>query len=209
MITQIGKHRIQHGDIMDGIDSLMQGQQADFIYTDPPWGQGTLKYFQTLNKRQTGQKPKDVNWSQFMGLFFGILNRYAKDGVVIEMGQRWRDDVMIQAHRHGFKHGGVATSLYGNRKNPLPLDLHFISKSGLLETNPILERELLKQWGFGVVDFMFDEFCPDEGLILDPMCGMGYTAKATIKRGLTFYGNEINEKRLEKTAAKLKADPSQ
>lgn len=206
MILQIGKHKIQRGDIMDGIDKLMQDDKADFIYTDPPWGQGTLKYFQTLNKKQTGQTPKNVSWSDFMAVFFGILTKYAKDSVVIEMGQRWRDDIMIGAHQHGFKHNGVATSLYGNRKNPLPLDLHFISKSGSLSISNSFKTNLLNQWGFGVVDFVFDEFCPNQGIILDPMCGMGYTAKAAIKRGLSFYGNEINGKRLEKTFQKLEAD---
>jgi len=209
MIKKIGKHRIKHGDIMDGIDDLMQGDKADFIYTDPPWGQGTLKYFQTLNKKQTGKEPKDVSWSGFMDLFFSILSNYAKDGIVIEMGTRWRDDVISHSEKSGFIHGGVLTSLYGSKKKPLPLDLHLLSKSGSVEVNPIMQRELLKQWGFNVVDFMFDEFCPDAGVILDPMCGMGYTAKATIKRGLAFYGNEINSKRLNQTVEKLQADSNQ
>ena len=88
----------------------------------------------------------------------------------------------------------------------LPLDLHIISKSGLYERNPILEKELIDKRGFTVVDCMFEEFCPSGGIVLDPMCGMGYTARACIKRHLTFYGNEINEKRLQKTAEKLNLD---
>ena len=70
MITQIGKHRIQHGDIMDGIDNLMETKQADFIYTDPPWGKGTLKYFKTLNKKQTGLESEDWSWSEFLEKLF-------------------------------------------------------------------------------------------------------------------------------------------
>jgi len=35
------------------------------------------------------------------------------------------------------------------------------------------------------------------------MCGMGYTAQATVDRGISFRGNELNKKRLDKTIARL------
>jgi predicted methyltransferase len=35
--------------------------------------------------------------------------------------------------------------------------------------------------------------------ILDPCCGMGYTAQIAIDNGMYFYGNELNAKRLQKT----------
>ena len=44
MFTKTGNHVVKHGDICDGIEDLMGVDQADFIYTDPPWGQGTLSY---------------------------------------------------------------------------------------------------------------------------------------------------------------------
>jgi hypothetical protein len=40
-------------DIMsDDLDDLFQGAKADVLYTDPPWGEGSLKFWRTLN----GQK---------------------------------------------------------------------------------------------------------------------------------------------------------
>jgi 16S rRNA G966 N2-methylase RsmD len=56
MITDIGIHRVQHGDIMNGLDELMEGDKADFIYSDPPWGQGNLTYWQTMNKKNDRQR---------------------------------------------------------------------------------------------------------------------------------------------------------
>jgi predicted methyltransferase len=46
------------------------------------------------------------------------------------------------------------------------------------------------------------------GIVLDPMCGMGYTAQAAIKYGLAFRGNELNSVRLQKTIDRLHRDCS-
>ena len=35
------------------------------------------------------------------------------------------------------------------------------------------------------------------------MCGMGYTAQATVDRNMIFRGNELNKKRLDKTIKRL------
>ena len=43
----------------------------------------------------------------------------------------------------------------------------------------------------------------DAKIILDPMCGMGYTAQASINRNLSLRGNELNKTRLEKTIQRL------
>jgi len=45
---------------------------------------------------------------------------------------------------------------------------------------------------------------PQGGICLDPMCGMGFTAQAAVNRGMRFFGNELNLKRLEKTKVRLK-----
>ena len=39
--------------------------------------------------------------------------------------------------------------------------------------------------------------------VLDPCCGMGYTAKFALENNLIFRGNEINGKRLQCTIDKL------
>jgi DNA modification methylase len=40
----------------------------------------------------------------------------------------------------------------------------------------------------------------EEGaIVLDPCCGMGYTARAAVANKMRFRGNEFNSKRLQKT----------
>lgn len=205
MIKSIGPHRVQCGNIMDGIDKLMGGDKADFIYSDPPWGQGNLRYWQTINKRHTKVEPVDIDYSAFLEVFFTILSKYARDVAVIEYGERWREDIVRLSQAHGFIHGGSCTSQYsGGKGKLLPLDIHVISKSGDAKIQSKFAAGCYNSRGIDVVKFIFSEMLPtDSKIVLDPMCGMGYTAQAALENGLVFYGNELNQKRLDKTIARL------
>lgn len=207
MITDIGRHRVQCADVMGGIDELMQGRQADFVYSDPPWGQGNLRYWQTINKRHTGREPNQINYAEFLPHYFDIVSKYVKDICVIEYGISWREDVIKVASEAGFKHMGVFTSMYQASKL-LPLDVHVFSKSGALKIPPEFKSKCLELKGLALVRYIFSELLPSNAeMVLDPMCGMGYTAQSTIDQGLAFYGNELNEKRLAKTIKRLEKNP--
>tara|TARA_R100001460_G_scaffold74318_1_gene115390 strand:+ start:155 stop:781 length:627 start_codon:yes stop_codon:yes gene_type:complete len=205
MITDMGKHRVQRGDIMNGIAHLMQNDIADFIYSDPPWGQGNLKYWQTINKRHTGREPNQIDYNKFLPHYFNTIYEYSKDIAIIEYGVGWREDIIKIAQQAGYIHNGIITSYYGGGKKVLPLDIHVFSKYQNIPIPAGLEASISEYTGYKVVQAMFNAFCPaDAEIILDPMCGMGYTAQATIDRGLKFRGNELNEKRLGKTIDRLK-----
>ena len=67
-IINVGNHRVRHGDIMEGIDSLMEGQKADFIYSDPPWGQGNITYWQTMNVKMNNADRSAIDYNEFIKL---------------------------------------------------------------------------------------------------------------------------------------------
>ena len=207
MIYDIGPHRVQHGDIMDGIDELMGTEKADFIYTDPPWGQGLLTYFQTLNKRQTGAETKQIAYDEFMPRLFEILWNYSRDVVVVAYGEKWREDVINQAIKQGFKHCGTATSYYKSGSVLRPSDHHFLSKEADIELTPkfIEEHSVYKSDLHSVRQIFKLLGVSKKSICLDPMCGMGYTAQATLDIGAYFRGLELNSKRLEKTINKLES----
>lgn len=212
MIHELGRHRVQCQDVMLGVDNLMRDEKADFIYSDPPWGQGNLKYWQTINKRHTGKEPSEIDYEMFLPLLFGIFQKYAKDCVVIEYGEKWRDDIIAFAKQYGFVHGGVCTSLYGSPSKLLPLDVHVFSKSGKYHVDEEFKQGCLDLRGGDLSVFVFGKMMTAEALaskdtiILDPMCGMGYTARAAIKYGFRFRGNELNAKRLNVTIKRLQKD---
>jgi len=211
MITSIGRHKVKCGDIMDGIDDLMQGEKADIIYSDPPWGQGNLKYWQTINNRHTGAEKTDIQFDDFLPSFFRILQKYAKRMVILEYGVRWRNDIIQMCAEHGLMHGGAVTSLYQGGNKLLPLDVHLISKKneislGVLQGAGIeqeFKKNCVQKRGLSLVRYIFSTVIREEKTVLDPMCGMGYTAQVASEMGMSFRGNELNAKRLKKTIARL------
>ena len=66
MITEIGPHRLRHGNLHDGIGDLMLGERADIVYADPPWGPGNLKFWQTMNHKMTGAEPLPTDIDAFL-----------------------------------------------------------------------------------------------------------------------------------------------
>tara|TARA_R100000426_G_scaffold21152_1_gene18173 strand:+ start:824 stop:1450 length:627 start_codon:yes stop_codon:yes gene_type:complete len=206
MIQNIYQHRVKCGDIMDGIDDLMLQETADFIYSDPPWGQGNLKYWQTMNFKMTGAERNHIDYNNFIHVLFSILKKYSKDRVVIEYGQRWNDDIKKLANKFGFIHNGSFESLYNAGSKMLPLDIHVLSKKPIDHylTMDFFYNACIGLKGYKLVDKIFKIYCPvDAKIILDPMCGMGYSAQATVDRGISFRGNELNKKRLDKTIKRL------
>ena len=204
MISKIKNHRVKHGDIMSGIADLMQEEKADFIYSDPPWGVGNLKYWQTMNFKMNNVERKEQDYNNFINNFFSIIKYYATDRVVIEYGKRWRDDIINLSMKYGFIYNGNTESLYKSGSKLLPLDIHFLSKKEKYTLTDQNKKDCREFNGLKVVEKIFDFYCPKNAeLVLDPMCGMGYTAQATRNRGMSFRGNELNQKRLEKTIHRL------
>ena len=205
MITDIKNHRVRHGNIMDGIDDLMMGEQADFIYSDPPWGQGNLRYWQTMNKKMNDAEKRDVIYDDFINHFFQLISRYAKDKVVIEYGCQWNDDIVRMSNAYGFKHHGSTVCYYKAGSTMRPCDLHFLSKVSDITITPQFQQGCTEKEDLELVEYIFNYLeAPKGGICLDPMCGMGFTAQAAVNRGMRFFGNELNLKRLEKTKVRLK-----
>lgn len=212
MITQVGKHKVQHGNVMDGIDSLMQGEQADFIYSDPPWGQGNLRYWQTMNKKMTGAEKVDIDYTEFLHKYFEIIAKYAKDRIILEYGCQWREDIIDWAKQYGFQHHATRVCYYKAGAKDLPCDLHFLSKSGNVSQDEIPaedDQNLVDLRDLGLLKFLWGMYAPKElNIVLDPMCGMGFSAQMAIYNGAAFRGNELNAARLQKTIDRLAKDKS-
>ena len=204
MISKIKNHRVKHGNIMDGIADLMEDKKADFIYSDPPWGQGNLRYWQTMNNKMNGTEKKDIEYNNFISHFFNLIATYAQDICVIEYGCQWNEDIIKMSEKVGFKHYGSTVCYYKAGSNLRPCDLHFISKKSVINLTDEFKFNCTKKQDLALVEYIFDYLdIPNNGICLDPMCGMGFTAQASINKGMTFYGNELNKKRLQKTIARL------
>lgn len=202
MIQQIGPHRVKHGSITLGIDDLMQGEHAYMIYSDPPWGGGNVKYWQTINKKMTGAEKQEIDFNDFLNMTFKVYEVYCENILFVEYGLRWRDEIQERGRRAGFKAGPIIPLLYAAGGKMLPLDLHTFSR-GAVDFSKQYVAAVTNTHGYKTLQAAVTPFAQPGRIILDPMCGMGYTAQIAIDTGMHFRGNELNMARLQKTIDRL------
>ena len=200
-ITTIGPHRVQHGNIMDGIDALMQGEKADLVYSDPPWGQGNLSYWQTMNTKMTGVPKLALSLTDFLDAVLTAIATYAQGYVLLEYGCQWRSKFIEAVETYDLQHYDTVTPSYRSGDGLRPYDLHLF---GVLGTLPIkLDPAIASNHGIAVVRAAVPPLAVEGGILRDPCCGLGLMAQVAMENGMRFRGNEINGKRLQETIVKL------
>jgi hypothetical protein len=202
-IIRVGPHRLRHGDLMDGLGGLMKrDERADVVYVDPPWGPAALNYFQTINHQQTGAQRRAVAHAAFIDKLFGEIQRYAKGLVFVEYGQRWIAQVLEVAREHGLTHITTANPVYGAQRRPLHLHV-FTMGDAVLTAG--WQSHVDGTRGYQTVRNAVLPVAVPGGVLLDPCCGLGYSAKVALESGMEFRGNELNRQRLQRTINLIKA----
>lgn len=219
MIHQIGRHLARHGDVTDGCGDLLAVAghgSADFCYSDPPWGGGNLKYWRTMNKKMNPATAPDPNTvpadkldvTNFLRTYFRVVRLGCHDDAVVwvEYGPRWRNDVVVRAGEVGLKVVAEGVPVYQSGKSVLPLVLLvFMWKPRPMPGLTGFAERVKGVKGYPTLPAATAGFGLTAGkTILDPCCGMGYTARLAVTSGMRFVGNELNEKRLGKTLATLR-----
>ena len=204
-IFQVGPHRVRHGDVYDDLGELLCGNKADYFYSDPPWGEGNLKYWQTMNHKMNGAEKKDVNLATFLDRVIEVSIDHTTDDAVIffEYGCRWHDQFCKVAEEHGLRHIVSTEMVYGSADNPV-MSIVF-DKKGTHKPPEGYQSRVYHTKGYKSLLAVMEPYTASGGSILDPCCGLGYTAKYAVEHNLTFYGNELNMKRLERTIERLRA----
>lgn len=208
-----GLHKIRSGDASGSVRELLGAEQARVFFTDPPWGPGMMKYFQTLADRDTGRSsPSPVrDYLDLVGDLASQANECTDGPVFIEYGIRWRDEVIRTCESRGLIHLATIQTRYAGGV----FDMHIFSPSRQssiyirsLVQSPDYQRIAAETRGVtrGVhlvrpfVQLHRPSHMPPS-IIVDPCCGLGATFKIAKKVGMRFYGNELNPKRLARTEA--------
>lgn len=202
MIYKIGEHTVRHGDIHNEIEinELTQNIKANIFYSDPPWGSGNLKYWDTMNKKQNNinTSTNNFNVDVFLGTVLDNAVKHTDGWVVIEYGKRWIDKVITMATERGLIYCGQVETLYSGTHK---MEIMFFRTD---QKQSIDLTGIYHLKGYKCVKEIFKLLKPQQnGIGMDLCCGMGYTAQACIDNGLKFIGNELNEKRLGKTIGRL------
>lgn len=203
-IKSIGKHTVSLNDVQNvNFNTLMNSEKAHILYTDPPWGDGNMKYWCTLNKRHTGLEVEAMSYKSLIKVIKNIIINNVDGYVFLETGNKWLSETLED----------LSDILF----NYKVYSLQYKSGSKLL-TNPVIVGTTNSNYKLpnlrsleGAIDEKSLEIAipllAKEGqILLDPCCGMGNSARAAIKNKMRFFGNEFNEKRLQKTINSLKKD---
>jgi hypothetical protein len=190
-MIKIGPHLITNRSIEHpDLDEMLHGETLDVIYTDPPWGDSNMKYWVTLNKKMTGDEFTPLSYAALIQRIFELSNKHLKGFLFIETGLRWLGQVEASLRENGYYSighqlmtysSGDCVLLYGSTIPCEPFSLDVSKMRGAT-----LPRSVLMHLN-------------KKGIVFDPCCGMGYTAKAAVNCGMVFRGNEFNSARLLKT----------
>ena len=201
---KIGKHTVSNEDVQHvDFNKLLEGSKAHILYTDPPWGDGNMKYWCTLNKRHTGQEIEAMSYKTLIKIIKDMIKDHVDGYVFLETGNKWLDETLED----------VKDVIY----NEKVYSLRYKSGSKLL-TNPVIvgtTNPNLVLPNLDALEGAIDEhslkiaiplLAKEGAILLDPTCGMGNSARSAIQNKMRFVGNEFNSKRLEKTIISLKKD---
>jgi DNA modification methylase len=193
----INNHRVENLSIeLVDFDKLMNGEKALIFYSDPPWNDGNLKYWNTMKKKADGiNYDKVLTYEELLNIIIKIIKNHVDGYVFLEVGNNQLDLVLKKLNRILFNIK-VFTCRYG---------------SGL--TNKIIFGGTNKNYTFnedinGMKGYEIPYKCvksvgKENKIVLDPCCGMGYSAQAAVDNNMRFYGNEFNSQRLNKTIKRL------
>jgi len=197
MIKTIGNHKVTCASLDDQIvDQMIGGDKVDIFYCDPPWGDGASKMFATMNKKATGKEFVPLSYAKIMSRMVGLINSYVDGHVFIETGLKWEAET-VEALSGSVHKIRVYRVLYNSgRKMNESVLIHGV-------TNPsIVEMQFDPSGmtgGVAVPTKCIESVATKGGIVLDPCCGMGFTAKAAVHNQMRFFGNEFNSARLQKT----------
>jgi len=177
-------HRITIRDIMvDDLDDLFQGQKAECLYSDPPWGIGNLKYWRTMNK----QKGHNVDWFNFLERIKFHYNRHVSGPLFLETGLRFEGDLGKVFGKPDARYEIIYGS--GNR----------LLKNLLLCWGAIPQKSPEGMQGIDILYTVLSSLEKIPKSVFDCCVGLGTTAKVCKKLGAICYANELNPARAAAT----------
>lgn len=157
----------------------------DFIWTDPPWGERMVKFFNTMAFKHTGKRPETT--------FLQIMTHFARladtdKHIVMEFDVKgWKEVVKIMVDGgHRFIDAVPAVQSMGRE---------FV----LLRFNRQIDLVIDGFKGFDIITESLKHY--SGRVVFDPFAGIGLTAKAVRKARCQYIGSEMNTQRYQRLCA--------
>jgi len=174
---------------------------VDVLYTDPPWGQGTIKYWNTLNKKNTGDDTEILSVEQIETIIVDYIMEYVKQYGFIIYGKREAAGMMARLTKTGLRDIELIPRTYNSGSKRLP-NVVITFRTPLA---PAIDwRSLLEGTNdMDTLRIVCDQLAGKAKTVLDMFIGIGDYLKMLDRYGFTVVGNELNSARLEKAIAKI------
>lgn len=198
-MKRYGPHAVTNRSIdHPEVDDLAALTPVSILYSDPPWGDGNLRYWATMNEKMTGQRVAPLTYDALLTRLFGLVDAHVDGYVLLETGIRWEAQ-LADSLAERYHHVRTFRLRYRSGSKVLPSSLVVAGTTAAHR----YAGDPTDRIGYDAVLAALQPIARAGATILDPCCGLGYTARAAIDLNLVFRGNELNAKRLRETEAKL------
>lgn len=192
----IGLHKVVCNSI-EKVDwnTFLDGQKIYAFYSDPPWGDGLMKYFATLANRQTKTNSfSNINYAQLLECFVSIIKNHVHGWVFIETGYKWKEETILAIAPY-VENIKVFDLVYNGDKGSVCIVGSTTGEEYPANLDGLTGQDCSMK--------ALHAIKKDGAIVFDPCCGMGYVPFAAKCNDMVFYGGELNPERIKKTVSKL------
>ena len=205
MITVNG-HILTNGNISgDQLTTALSSNYpngVDWCYTDPPWGNGNLKYWATINKKMTNTSINQIDQYTLEDRVVDIFTTYVRNYTFVVYGVKEAESLMAKARSKG----NVRDVQYIEKKyNAGSKWLKNCIICITLNDAPVVDwvPVFSGQHGINGLKSICKMFSGRSSSCLDMFIGVGHYLNVLDSYGFKVIGNELNRARLSKAIAKI------
>jgi hypothetical protein len=202
------KHFLTQGNITDPkVDQNIKlnfPNGIDFCYTDPPWGNGNLKYWDTINKKMTGDSVSQINQDTLENRTVDLICEHVNNYAFIVYGVREANSIIAKLKQ---KPNVIDIQYYEKTYKSGAKDMKNCVITVTLNKAPIIDFSFLEgEKGLNGLKLICEKFKDTYKTALDLFVGIGYYLKMLDGYGFVVVGNELNSLRIQKAISKVKSE---
>lgn len=153
----------------------------DIIYTDPPWENNMVKFFDTQRKKLTGVETNN-NIQDILEKLATLSNK--NKPIFVEYSIKGSEALIDIFVKKGHTFSNKVIGLQSNKKPYIII---------CFNTDFILKENLI---GGKIVEYVINGMKPNT--VFDPFAGIGFTAKLVLRCGSKYIGYEYSKARFDR-----------